>query len=365
MPRAVVLTEPKAPLRVETLALEGPGPDQLRVRLAAAGVCHSDLHFYQAGGGGMHLPCVLGHEGAGEVVAVGADVDEFAVGDHVVLCTIAQCGRCSFCTSGKPTLCNGNAKTLTGSLPDGSFPLSLDGTAVGQMAGIGCWNEETVVHRLSAVKIDSSMPLTSAALLGCGVVTGFGAVANVAHVGAGDTMAVIGCGGVGLNAIQAGRIAGAERIIAVDVNPAKLGLAAELGATDVVDSSGGDAVDQVRALTGGVGVQFAFDFVGNTGTSRDVLPMTIRGGTVVLTGLGQPELTFTINELIRAGRIIKGNTMGMSEFRSDYPKLVSLYNDGALKLDELVSRQLRLDQVDTAFEVMERGEVARSVLVMA
>lgn len=363
MPRAVVLAEAGTPLRVEGLDLAAPGPDQIRVRLRAAGVCHSDLHVFEAGGRGMQLPLVLGHEGAGEVVEVGPGVSGYKVGDHVVLSVMPQCGSCPSCVLGLPTLCTGYPKTATGSLPDGSFPLSIGGEPVGQMAGIGCWSEETVVHRLSAVKIDGSIPLTSAALLGCAVVTGFGAVKNVARVGRGDTMAVIGCGGVGLNAVQAGRIAGAERIIAVDVNAKKLGLASELGATDVVDSSGADPVEQVQELTGGRGTDFAFDFVGSTATARTALPMTRPGGTLVLTGLTAPELTFGINELIRSGRVIKGNMMGMGEFRTEYPTLVRLYDEGSLKLDELVSRQLPLDQAEAAFAAMQQGEVARSVLV--
>ncbi len=365
MPRAVVLSKPGTSLRVEELSLARPGPDQIRVRLEAAGVCHSDLHVYQAGAASMHVPIVLGHEGAGEVLEVGPGVTDLQVGDHVVLCVMPQCGSCPSCVRGQPTLCTAYPKTLGGALPDGTFPLALSGQPVGQMAGIGCWSEESVVHRLSAVKVDESIPLTSAALLGCAVVTGFGAVANVARVTAGDTMAVIGCGGVGLNAVQAGRIAGAERIIAVDVNPHKLGLASTFGATDLVDPSQGDPVEQVRALTNGSGTTFAFDFVGSMGTARNALPMTRRGGTVVFTGLADPELTFSVNDLIRAGRTVRGNMMGMGEFRAEYPKLVRLYGEGKLQLDELVSLRLRLDQVHDAFDAMQRGDVARSVLIPA
>jgi Zn-dependent alcohol dehydrogenase len=364
MPKAVVLTEPGKPLSVEDLSLAAPGRDEIRVRLEAAGVCHSDLHVYEAGAATLHVPIVLGHEGAGEVLEVGADVNDLQVGDHVVLCVMPQCGTCASCCRGQPTLCTTHPNTLKGSLPDGTFPLALGQEPVGQMAGIGCWSEEAVVHRLSAVKIDDSVPLTSAALLGCAVVTGFGAVANVAQVGVGDTMAVIGCGGVGLNAIQAGRIAGAEKIVAVDINPAKLRLASEFGATGVVDSSQGDPVEQVRALTGGEGASFAFDFVGTASTARSALPMTRRGGTVVFTGLANPELTFSVNDLIRGGRTLKGNMMGMGEFRSEYPKLVRLYSEGLLQLDQLVSMQLKLDQVHDAFDALQRGDVARSVLVM-
>jgi Zn-dependent alcohol dehydrogenase len=287
------------------------------------------------------------------------------VGDHVVLCVMPQCGTCSSCVRGQPTLCTTYPKTLGGALPDGTFPLALEGQPVGQMAGIGCWSEETVVHRLSAVKVEKSIPLSSAALLGCAVVTGFGAVENVARVAAGDTMAIIGCGGVGLNAVQAGRIAGAAQIIAVDVNATKLRLASDFGATDVIDSSQDDPVEQVRALTGGDGTTFTFDFVGSGTTARSALPMTRRGGTVVFTGLAGAQLTFSVNDLIRAGRTVKGNMMGMGEFRSEYPKLVRLYHEGLLQLDQLVSMRLRLDQVHDAFDAMQRGDVARSVLVMS
>ncbi len=359
------MREKGVPLNVESLDISGPGPEQIRVRLAASGVCHSDLHVYDAGAPNMHLPLVLGHEGAGEVVGVGADVDEFEVGDHVVLCTVPQCGRCTFCLSGSPTLCVTYPKTVTGTLPDGSMPLSLGGDPVGQMAGLGCWSEEAVVHRLSAVKIDRAMPFASAALLGCGVVTGFGAVANVARVQPGDSMTVIGCGGLGLSAIQAGRIAGAEQIIAVDVNQKKLDMATTFGATEVVNGLGGDQVQQVRDLTGGLGTTFAFDFVGTAQTARDALATARRGGTLVVTGLGSPELAFGVNDLIRAGRTIKGNLMGMGDFRTGYARLVALYQDGLLQLDELVSQRLDLDQVQVAFDALAEGDVARSVFITA
>lgn len=361
MPRAVVFSASDAPLRVETLTLADPGPRQIRVRLHAAGVCHSDLSVYR--GAGVALPMVLGHEGAGVVVGVGTGVTDFSEGDHVVLCTVIQCGNCASCRAGFPTLCRSQPNTFTGSLPDGSLPLALNGEPVRQMAGIGCWSEEVVVDQRSAVRVDSDMPLTSAALLGCAVVTGFGAVSNVAKVASGDTMAVIGCGGVGLNAIQAGAIAGASRIIAVDLSPAKLELAREFGATDVVDSSAGDAVEAVRDLTDGAGTTFAFDFVGLAATSRQALSMTHLGGTIVLTGLGQAEVSFNVGDLIRGGRTVKGNFMGMGDFRTEYAQLVTHYQEGRLKLDELVSAELGIHQVDKAFESMLSGAVARSVLL--
>ncbi|MGD0699317.1 MAG: zinc-binding dehydrogenase [Trebonia sp.] len=365
MPRAVIMTAADEPLQVVSLDIAPLGADQVRLAMAAAGVCHSDLHVYNAGAPGIFRPLVLGHEGAGEVIEVGANVTEVAVGDHVVLSGITQCGECGFCVSGQPTLCAAFPTMRTGALPDGSRPLSLDGEPVGQMGGVGCWTEEAVVHWRSAVKIDQDMPLVPAALLGCGVITGFGAVANVGRVRAGDTMAVIGCGGLGLSAIQAGRIAGAERIIAVDVNPGKLALAARSGATDVVNAADGDPVEQVRALTGGAGTMFAFDFVGVPETARNGLAMTRPGGTLVLSGLGAAELTFSINELIRAGRTIKGNFAGMGTFGPEFAKLIKHYQDGALQLDALVSKQLDLSEVQLALDSMSDGAVARSVLVMA
>jgi S-(hydroxymethyl)glutathione dehydrogenase/alcohol dehydrogenase len=364
MPRAVIMTGADAPLEVASLETAATGPDQVRIQMAAAGVCHSDLHVYNSGAPNIYLPLVLGHEGAGEVIEVGSAVDSVTVGEHVVLSGITQCGRCGFCLNGHPTLCDGFPKMRTGALPDGSRPLSLNGVPVGQMGGVGCWSEEVVVHQLSAVTIDPSMPLVAAALLGCGVVTGFGAVANVAHVQAGDSMAVVGCGGLGLSAVQAGRIAGAERIIAVDIIAGKLRLAAASGATDLVDSSLGDPVEQVRSLTGGSGAAFVFDFVGVPETARSALEMTSPGGTLVLSGLGAPELSFSINDLIRAGRTVKGNYAGMGRFADEFAKLVNLYQEGSLRLDELVSQQLPLEDVGVAFETMSNGDVARSVLVM-
>jgi Zn-dependent alcohol dehydrogenase len=364
MPRAVLMTAADEPLQIASLDLAPVAADQVRIRMAAAGVCHSDLHFYHANAPGTFRPVVLGHEGAGEVVEVGSDVTEVAVGDHVVLSGITLCGKCFFCTTGQPTLCAAFPKMRTGVLPDGSRPLSLDGMPVGQMGGVGCWSEEVVVYQRSAVKIDPGMPLVPAALLGCGVITGFGAVANVGRVKPGDTMAVVGCGGLGLSAIQAGRIAGAARIIAVDVNPGKLSLAAASGATDLVNATDGDPVQQVRKLTGGPGTTFAFDFVGVPDTARNSLAMTRPGGTLVISGLGSPELTFGINDLIRAGRTVKGNFAGMGDFGVEFARLIKHYQDGSLQLDALVSRRLDLSEVQAGLDSLSDGAVARSVLVM-
>ena len=365
MVKAVVMSAAGEPLSVEDLDIADPGPNEIKVRIAASGVCHSDLHAYEGGGEAAEKPLVCGHEASGEVIQLGDGVTEFAIGDHVVLCVFPQCGACTFCLEGHPTLCIEGRKTVGGTLLDGTKRFSLNGRPVGQLAGLGCWSQETVISTLSAVKIDPDMPLFTAALLGCGVVTGFGAVANVAKVGAGATMAVVGCGGLGLNAIQAGRIAGAERIIGIDVHQGKLNLATMMGATDVIDSTAGNAVEQVHELTGGHGVNFAFDFVGMASTTRDAVLMSRRGGTTVLTGLAEVDFSLSINDVQRAGRTIMGNLMGMGWFRDDFPKLIRLYQEGSLMLDELVSQRLDLSEVDKAFEAMSGGEVARSVLLPA
>lgn len=364
MPRAMLMNEPGQPLTVENVDVADPGPGELRVRVAASGVCHSDVHVFESGATTIPKPVILGHEAAGQVLQVGPGVENFTVGDHVVLCVFPQCGACTFCRGGYPTLCDEKAKLAGATMMDGTTRLSVGGQPVWQMAGLGTYCEETIISALSAVVIDKSMPLVSAALLGCGVVTGYGAVTNLGQVQRGDSVAITGCGGLGLNAVQAGRIVGAERIIAIDRVPGKLRTAEMLGATDVVDASAGDAVEQVRQLTGGLGVHVALDFVGISTTAADALAMTRRGGTAVLTGLAEPTMEFSIDELVRAGRQIKGNLMGMGWFRDEFPKLVRLYQEGELKLDELVSKRLDLTEVDVAFAAMSDGDVARSVLVM-
>lgn len=361
MPRAVMMHGDHRPLTVETYDLAAPKTHELRVRIAASGVCHSDLHAYEGGGAGMRLPIVLGHEASGVVEEIGVGVEGFSPGDHVVFCVFPQCGTCRYCTSGLPTLCVAGQMTRTGTLLDGTTRMSMGGKPVGQMAGMGAWSEVTVVPDISVVKIDKAIPLPQAALLGCGVVTGFGAVTNVAQVKKGGTVAIIGCGGLGLSAVQAARISGAERIIAVDNNPRKLEYAKTFGATDFVDSSTGDQVARVHELTG-VGVDAAFDFVGIPLTAEDAVRMTHIGGTAVLTGLADPTFHFERNDLVRGARQIKGNLMGMGVFADEFPKLVRLYLDGDLMLDELVSKRVKLETVQEAFDAMIAGEVARSVI---
>jgi Zn-dependent alcohol dehydrogenase len=348
-------------ISVEDVEVDDPHAGEIGIRVVASGICHSDLHMFERATAGMD-PFVMGHEASGIVEKVGHGVDDFVVGDHVVMTVYPQCGVCLYCRGGLPTQCVQGVLSSAGTMQDGTTRVRLQGADVRQAAGMGGWNEHTVVPATAAVKIDPAMPLVPAALIGCGVVTGFGAAANVAHVGRGDSVAVIGCGGLGLSAIQACRIAQAWRIIAIDVVPGKLSLARQFGATDCIDSSTTDVVEAVMELTGGLGVVSAMDFVAIPATARQAIAMTRRGGQTVFTGLGSPELPVDITELVRKAKVVRGNLMGMGRFRDEFAKLVRLYLEGDLMLDEMVSTRIRMDQVRDAFDAMKSGEVARTVI---
>ncbi|MDB5480502.1 MAG: alcohol dehydrogenase [Caulobacteraceae bacterium] len=362
MVKAVVIRRSDRPIEVVDIEVGAPKVGELAIRIVAAGVCHSDLSLAKAGGAGMELPVVLGHEAAGIVERVGEGVAGFGEGDHVILSPVPQCHHCRFCDSGQWTLCDSSLRAFTGKMFDGTTRMSLDGAAVTQMACIGAWSERTVVPAMSAVKIDKAMPLEQAALIGCGVVTGYGAAVNVADISRGDSVAVIGCGGTGLNAVQGARLRGAERIIAVDVIVEKLELARRFGATDTINAESSDAVAAVQDLTAGYGVDVGIDAVGTKATFAQVVAMTRRGGQCILSGMAAPDLSFSMMQFTAAGKILKGNMLGMGDFRVEFPKLVKLYQDGELMLDELITKRISLEQVNTAFEDMEAGKVARSVI---
>lgn len=362
MPRAAVINGADG-LEILDVTVAPPQVGEVRVQMAAAGVCHSDLNVVNRGGSGMFLPAVLGHEGAGVVEELGPGVEGLAVGDHVILAVVASCGDCRYCKSGQPTLCDLGRFGRGAVLRDGTTRLSTGGTAVGQMAGLGTWCAEAVVPADVAIRIDSAMPLTPAAMIGCGVVTGYGAAAAVGQVSAGESVAVIGCGGVGLSGLQGARIAGAERVIAVDRVAAKLELAKKLGATDVVDvSTASDPVEAVLELTAGEGVDVALDFVGAQATATQAINMTRRGGRCVFTGLAASKWELEVGTFLRLGKTLRGNYMGMLPFGHAFGELVSLYQEGRLLLDEMVSREIAVDDVADAFRAMEAGEVARSVI---
>jgi S-(hydroxymethyl)glutathione dehydrogenase / alcohol dehydrogenase len=358
--RAAVLPRIPSALEIAEVAVDAPGPREVLVHTVAAGLCHTDLH-YAEGAHTMPTPAVLGHEAAGIVEAVGAAVADLAPGDHVVACLSVFCGSCAFCLGGRPYLCPARAGERPADQPS---RLIRDGVPVHQGFGLAAFAERLLVHEHALVKIRPDMPLDRAALLGCGVTTGLGAVFNTAKVPPGSSVAVLGCGGVGLNCVQGAAIAGAIRIVAVDALARKLELARAFGATDLVDASAGDPVEQVRELTGD-GVEFAFEAVGLPATVRQAFAMLGRGGTATIVGFVPPgqDVALPGIEFVTDEKRIQGSHMGSNRFRADIPRYVDLYLRGRLKLDELVSARIGLDDVNRGFDAMRRGEVARNVIV--
>jgi S-(hydroxymethyl)glutathione dehydrogenase/alcohol dehydrogenase len=351
----------KTPLELENVQIDEPGPGEVLLRTVASGICHSDLHVIE-GDLPVPPPCILGHEPAGIVEVVGAGVSGFAPGDHVIGCLTAWCGVCKFCTQGRPYLC----PTQFAGRPPGAKPrlAGSNGAPIGQFANLSSFAERMLCPERSLVKIRDDMPLDRASLIGCGVTTGLGAVLNTVHVPAGASVVVIGCGGVGLAAIQGARIVGAGRIIAVDAQPWKFELARALGATDCVDPKAGDPVAAVHQLTGG-GADFAFECIGLVPTVQQAVAMTGRGGTAVLVGVVPITQLVPISaaDLTLQEKKITGSYMGSNRFRFDMPRYVDFYLDGRLKLDEMISSRIALDQVNEAFERMRKGQAARQVIV--
>jgi S-(hydroxymethyl)glutathione dehydrogenase/alcohol dehydrogenase len=359
--KAAVLRELNKPFSIEDVAVDRPGPREVLLRTAAAGICHSDMHF-QEGKYLWPMPCVLGHEGAGVVEAVGSDVNYVRPGDHVITCVSVFCGQCESCLRGRPHMCS-----KQGLLRDAGAPPALHqgGKPVHQMMGLSCYAEQMLVHENAVVKIERDVPLDKAALIGCAVTTGVGAVLNTAKVEPGSTVAVVGCGGIGLNAVQGARLAGAARIIAVDRIASKLELARVFGATDAVDAAAGDPVEQVKQLTSG-GVDYAFEAIGLKQTAEQCFAMLKPGGLAVVIGMIPLGTKLEIHgvELLSEKRLT-GTNMGSNRFRIDMPNYVRFYLQGRLNLDDLVSRRLSLDQINQGFDALRTGEVARSVIVMA
>jgi len=367
MARAAVLTALTQPLVLrDDIEVEAPRAGEIGLHMAASGVCHSDLSM-RDGILPIPLPAVLGHEGAGVVTAVGPGVTDVAVGDHVVVSWVPQCGRCYYCGRGQPELCQeADAVLISGGLLDGTPRLRCDGAPLFQMSGCGTFATDTVVPATGAISVPADIDLSLAALLACGVLTGVGAVLNTAQVVEGDVVAVVGCGGVGLNVIQGARIAGAGVIVAVDTNPAKLALADELGATHLVDASHGDPVSAVMGLSGERGADVAFEVIGLGHTIDQVVAMTRRGGQAVLVGIPSMNVMISLPAMVGvvlAEKTIRGCWYGSADVRRDIPRLVELHRRGELELEKLVSRRIGLDEVNDAFRAMTAGEVARSVIV--
>jgi S-(hydroxymethyl)glutathione dehydrogenase/alcohol dehydrogenase len=356
--KAAVFHGPHKALSIEDVDIASPIGREVLVRTVASGVCHSDLHFME----GLYpfpAPAILGHEAAGVVEAVGPHVGEFKPGDHVIACLSVFCGHCEYCLTGRTHLCQSRPVRAAGEPPK----LTWQGTPVNQFANLSGYAEQMLVHESGLVRVRDDMPLDRAALIGCGVTTGVGAVLNTARVEAGTTVAVYGAGGVGLAVIQGARIAGARMIIAVDVFPHKLDTARELGATHGIDASATDPVKAIRELTGG-GVDYAFEAIGLKKAAEQAFDCLRPGGTATVVGMipvGQ-KIELEGSVFLREKKI-QGCSMGSNRFKVDMPRYVELYRQGRLRLDEMITRRGRLEDVNEAFRAMKAGEVARTVLM--
>jgi S-(hydroxymethyl)mycothiol dehydrogenase len=356
--RGVVSRAKGQPVTLETIYVPDPGPGEVLVRVQACGVCHTDLH-YREGGINDDFPFLLGHEAAGIVETVGPDVTDVAPGDYVILNWRAVCGRCRACQRGEPQYCFATRNATQ------KMTLA-DGTELSPALGIGAFAGNTLVAAGQCTKVDPAAPPEVAGLLGCGVMAGIGAAINTGQVGRGDSVAVIGCGGVGDAAIAGARLAGARMIIAVDIDDRKLTQARDLGATHTVNSRPGDPVKAIRGLTGGFGADVVIDAVGRPETYRQAFYARDLAGTVVLVGVPTPDMTLELPLLDVFGRggALKSSWYGDCLPSRDFPMLIDLYLQGRLPLDRFVSEKIGLDDVEAAFAKMGRGEVLRSVVML-
>ncbi|HKA44551.1 MAG TPA: zinc-binding dehydrogenase [Burkholderiales bacterium] len=352
------------PLSIEEVDLAPPKPVELLVRIAGAGLCHSDLSVIN-GDRPRPVPMVLGHEGSGEVVEVGSAVDDVRTGDHVVFQFSASCGRCRRCVEGRPQVCERArvAKAAGELMAGGSRITSLNGERIGHHSGLSCMAEYAVVDRGSVVVIDKNAPLADAALFGCAVMTGVGAVINTARVRPGDTVAILGLGGVGLSGVLGARLAGAETIIAIDREPAKLEVAASVGATHMVCARDDDCIEQVRELTGG-GVDYAFDLAGSTDSMTMAYAMVQYGGSVVACGLPEASATFSINQcdLVGQEKSIRGSYMGSCVPVRDIPRFIRLHQEGRLPVDRLIDGHIGFDALNAGFDKLQDVKAIRQIL---
>jgi alcohol dehydrogenase len=366
--RAAPVAKPYAdtrPLSIEEIEVEDPGPGEVLVRIAAAGVCHSDLSVIN-GDRTRPLPVALGHEASGVVAGLGAGVDDLAVGDHVVMSFLPVCGVCGPCAEGRGALCEpGHAANGRGTLLSGARRFRCEGVPLNHHSGVSAFSEHTVVSRRSVVKIDRDVPLVEAALFGCAVMTGVGAVVNTCGVRLGESVAVVGLGGVGLSSVLGAVACGANPIVAIDLSQAKLDAAREIGATATFLASDPHVVEAVRELTGG-GVQYAIEMAGSAQAFDLALQVTRRGGTTATAGLANPAHRFQIPPVALVGeeRVVKGCYMGSCVPSRDIPRYVALWRQGRLPVTKLMSSQGRLDDINAAFDRLDRGEVIRHLIVM-
>ena len=366
--RAAVLYEANKPIVIEDVTLVGgPGRDEVLVRIAATGICHSDYHVVNGTwhGEDYPLPVVLGHEASAIVEEVGSDVKRLRRGDHVILSFVPTCGRCRFCASGEQHLCNGTAFKM-GTLADGSRRLRVGNLSLWHFGAMSSYAEYSIVHESQAIPIAVDFPLDRAALIGCATMTGVGAVLNTAKVEPGSTMAVFATGGVGLNVVQGGVLASASKIIAIDLLDNKLEFARSVGATHLVNSRREDPVEAIKEITGGVGVDYAFDAIGLPKVSRQAYDVTRRGGTTVVVGMAPTGDEILIPATIAASsKTVKGCFYGSTRPSIDFPRLVDFDRRGLLQLEKIISKHYRLEDVNEAFDALHRGDNARGIMVLA
>ena len=361
--RAAVLWEPGLPVEVVEVELAPPRAGEVLVKIAASGICASDLHVVD-GSLPEPMPLVLGHEASGVVVDTGPGVTRVREGDHVVLAIVPSCGACASCRRGRTTFCElFGAAAGAGTLADGTSRLTRNGTTLHHFNSVSCFAEYAVVPESAAVAIRREVPLEAAALIGCAVLTGYGAVTNIARVGAGESVAVWGCGGVGLSIVQAARLARADPIVAVDVASEKLVLARELGATDLVNGAEVDAVEAVRTAAGGPGVDYAFEALGREATVQQAWSALAPGGTAVVVGMLPKGDLLTIDPWgFISEKNLLGCFLGRARIEDDVPRLVDLYRSGELKLHEIVSHRLTLDEIGLGLERLRAGAAVRQVV---
>jgi S-(hydroxymethyl)glutathione dehydrogenase/alcohol dehydrogenase len=358
--KAAVLRSYDGPVTIEDVDIARPTGSEVLIRTVAAGLCHSDISAVQ-GRIRLPLPAVLGHESAGIVEEVGPLVEYVEPGDHVITCFSIFCGHCEYCLSGRPVLCSLAGATR----PDSEAPrLTRGDETFFQMAGLSSFAEQLLVHENACVKIPHDFSFAQAALLGCGVTTGFGAVVNTARVPVGASVAIVGCGGVGLSAIQGARVCGANMIIAVDTIESRLERALELGATHAIDASTTDAVNAVLELSNG-GVEYSFEVVGATATVKQAFAMTRRGGTCTVVGLTEGIDIEVSGSLLQAERVLQGCMVGSNRFRTDIPRWIELIQQGKLNLDTMVTAEVPIEGINDAIDVLLSGAGVRSVFTFA
>ena len=356
--RAAVLHEANQPMTIETLEVAKPQAHEVLLRTAYAGLCHSDLHFIE-GLYPMPKPCVLGHESSAVVEAVGSEVTYVKPGDRVITCTSVFCGTCYYCTSGRPNLCDNVAVKMP---PGVAQRLFWQGKPIVQCFNLSSFAEQLLVHENAVVKIADDIPLNIGCLVGCGVITGAGAVINTAKVPAGATVAVFGCGGIGLSAVNGAAIAGADRIIAIDTISSKLDVARTMGATDVINASNVDPVEAIKEMTGG-GVEYSFEAVGLKKTAEQSFQCIRAGGTATIIGMIPFGMKIELHgyDFLRE-RKIQGSSMGSNRFRVDMPRLLNSWKKGGLKLDHLISSHIKLDEINEGYANLKGGHVLRQLI---